>query len=153
MPNPQSRSVCTKVLILGSACSLTKWSEPPGKGTSGRWTTSGRCSEEEDSAPWTTCRLSAQSVTERSVPLRSSHSVPGLSGIVHAGVGEAWGSSVLGWDPRHILFLSSPNTVFPLEASVSVTDGRQAACLLIHPRTRKFPHHLAEKKHNVVCWS
>lgn len=68
MPTPQSRSVCTNVLILGSACSLTKWSEPPGKGTSGRWTTSGRCSEEEDSAPWTTCRLSAQSVTERSVP-------------------------------------------------------------------------------------
>lgn len=90
MQNP--RFPHTKTLILGSSCSSTKWSEPPWKGTSGRWTTSGRCSEEEDSAPWTTCRRSAQSVTERSVPLRSSHSVPGLSDIVHAGkerTGEA----------------------------------------------------------------
>ena len=44
--------------------SWMRWSGPRWKGTSGRWTTSGRSTAEEDSALWTTCRRCAPSATD-----------------------------------------------------------------------------------------
>lgn len=62
---PLPHSVCVS--------SWMRWSARRSKGISGRWTTSGRSTAEEDSALWTTCRRSAPSATRPYVHTASPH--------------------------------------------------------------------------------
>lgn len=94
---------------------------------------------EEDSVPWTTCRLSAQSVTKRSVKLSYSfdcilrsqmencaHRCGRLCGWIYS-----WSEIQGAFYSFHHLTLA-----FPLKARV--TDARKAASLFIHSRAKTF---------------